>query len=53
MKHQAERVLVVIGATPEDRKELFDLQAGVRESTRSRREPQSSWVWRSTDAGGR
>ena len=35
----AECMLVVIGATPEGRKELAGFQVGVRESSQSRREP--------------
>lgn len=38
MEPQAECMLVVIGATPEGRKELVGFQVGVRESTQSWRE---------------
>ena len=38
MEEQAECMLVVIGATPEGRKELVGFQAGVRESAQSWRE---------------
>ncbi len=36
MEPQAECMLVLIGATPEGRKELLGFQAGMRESTQSR-----------------
>lgn len=38
MEDQAECILVLIGATPEGKKELVGFQAGVRESTQSWRE---------------
>ena len=38
MEPQAERMLVLIGATPEGRKELVGFQVGVRESAQSWRE---------------
>ncbi|WP_322883795.1 IS256 family transposase [Microvirga lotononidis] len=38
MQDQAECILVLIGATPEGRKELIGFQAGVRESAQSWRE---------------
>jgi putative transposase len=38
MEPQAECMLVLIGATPEGKKELLDFQVGVRESTQSWRE---------------
>ena len=38
MEDQAECLLVLIGATPEGRKELVGFQAGVRESAQSWRE---------------
>jgi Transposase and inactivated derivatives len=38
MEDQAECMLVLIGATPEGKKELVGFQAGVRESTQSWRE---------------
>lgn len=37
MEPTAECMLVVIGATPEGRKELLGFQVGVRESAQSRR----------------
>ena len=39
MEPQAERMLVLIGATPEGRKELVGFQVGMRESAQSWREP--------------
>ena len=36
--HQAERMLVIIGATPEGKKELVGFQVGTRESAQSWRE---------------
>ena len=38
MEDQAECMLVLIGATPEGKKELVGFQAGVRESAQSWRE---------------
>ena len=38
MEPQAECMLVLIGATPEGKKELIGFQVGVRESAQSRRE---------------
>lgn len=38
MEPQAECILVIIGATPEGRKELVGFQVGIRESTQSWRE---------------
>jgi transposase-like protein len=38
MEDQAECILVLIGATPEGKKELVGFQAGVRESAQSWRE---------------
>lgn len=38
MEDQGECMLVLIGATPEGKKELIDFQVGVRESAQSRRE---------------
>jgi transposase-like protein len=38
VEDDAACMLVVIGATPEGRKELVGFQVGVRESTQSRRE---------------
>lgn len=38
MEQQAERMLVVIGATPEGKKELIGYQVGPRESRQSWRE---------------
>jgi len=38
MEPQAECMLVLIGATPEGKKELLGFQVGVRESTQSWRE---------------
>ncbi len=38
MEPQAECMLVIIGATPEGKKELLGFQVGTRESTQSWRE---------------
>ena len=38
MEPQAERILVLIGATPEGKKELLGLQTGMRESGQSWKE---------------
>ena len=39
MEPQAECILVLIGATPEGKKELLGLQTGMRESGQSWKEP--------------
>ncbi len=38
MEPQAECILVIIGATPEGKKELLGFQVGIRESAQSWRE---------------
>ncbi len=51
MEPQAECMLVILGATPEGKKELVGFQVGLRESAQSWREQRWSWFFDQFAAG--